>query len=120
MAAWEEATVHRSERCRRSQGLSLRHLPRSPAPEIEQPLYVLSRSDHHRLYVHPPELPETEAPHAVPLFGFPEHGLHPHLAFAQSFLVRTGVTVGADPFEDLLVEAAHQHATAGSRRALGL
>jgi hypothetical protein len=120
MPAQEESTVSRRGRYRWPQGFDLGQLPRSPAPEIEQPLYVLSRGDQQRLCVHPPEPPETEAPHAMPLLGLGEHRLHPHLAFAQSFLVGPSLAVGADPFEDLLVEAAHQHATAVSRRALVL
>jgi hypothetical protein len=120
MAAPEESAVRPRGRRWRPQGPSLRQLPRSPARETEQSLYVLSRGDHQRLCVHPPKRPETEPPHPVPLLRFPEHGLHPHLALAQRLLVGPGPSVGPDPFEELLLEAAHQHATAVSRRALGL
>src|SRR5215204_6764718 len=110
----------RRGRCRKPQGLSLRQPPRSPAPEREQPLYVLARGDHQRLDVHPPEPPEPEAPYPVPLLGLPEERLNPHLALAQRLLVGLGLSVGANPFEELLLEAPPDHAPVTSRRAFGL
>src|SRR5688572_10981299 len=56
----QKSAVRRRGRCPRPQGLRLRQPPRSPAPEREQPLYVLARGDHQRLDVHPPEPPEPE------------------------------------------------------------
>jgi hypothetical protein len=106
MPAQEESAVRRRGRHRGPQGLDLGQLPRFHAREIGQSLYVLSRSDQQRLCVHPPEPPRTEAPHPVPLLSLGEHRLNPHLALlAQSLLVWTGVTVGSNPFEELLVEA---------------
>src|SRR5215203_1200404 len=90
MAALEEPAVRRRGRCQRPQGLYLRQSPRSSAREGEQPRYVLSRGRHHSLRVYPPEPPEPEAPHPVPLLGLPEHGLNPHPALAQCLLVGCG------------------------------
>src|SRR5215210_4799763 len=120
MAAPEESAVRPRGQCRRPQGLDLRQLPRSPAREREQSLYVLSRGDHHSLCIHPPKRPEPKPPHPVLLLGLPEHRLHPHLALAQRLLVGPAPSVGSNPFEELLVEAAHQHAPVASRRALWL
>ena len=67
---------------RRAQGCHLSPLLRSPAPEGEQSLHVLTRGDQQSFDVHLLEPPESELPHSVPILSLGEQRLDPHLAFA--------------------------------------
>jgi hypothetical protein len=47
--------------------------------------------------------PQTEASHAMPVFGKSLQGLDPDTAFAMGFIVGFGPMRGSDPIQDLLI-----------------
>ena len=98
----------------------LRWLPRPTSPELEQPLYVLSGGREQYLAVRPLQHPEPHPLHAVPLFGFSEEWLDPHLPLSHGLLARLSLVVGAHPFYVMLVEASAQQAAAVAAGAFRL
>src|SRR5215218_11201295 len=98
--------------CWGPQGRHLRRPPRLVSPELEQPLYVLSGGRNQDLAVRPLQRPEPHPLHAVPLLGFAEERLDPHLPLSQGLFAGLGLVVGTHPFYVVLVEASAQQATA--------
>src|SRR5215208_5096903 len=84
----------------------LRRPPGSASTELEQPLDVLPRGGHQDLAVRPLQRPEPHPLHPMPLLGFAEERLDPHLPLAHGLLARLGFVVGAHPLCVALVEAS--------------
>ena len=103
-----------------SQGRHLRWPPRPASPELKQPLYVLSGGRNQDLAVRPLQRPEPHPLQAVPLLGFAEERLDPHLPLAQALLAGLGLVVDAHPVYVVLVEAAAQQAAAAGADAFRL
>src|SRR5215204_3446869 len=102
----------------RAQGCCLCQFLRSPTPEGEQPLHILTRGDQQRFYVDLLEPSQAEPSHPVPVFGLGEERLYPYPPFAQGFFVEERTTVAFHPIDVLLIEVAQDLPSRLAGRAL--